>query len=347
MEPWLRMDLNLLKALYVLLEERSVSRAADRFFVTRSAMSKTLQRLRDTLNDPVLVRTANGLVPTPRAQQLAASLTTAISHIEKGLASSARFLPAEASGVLRIAAPETYAAGTIARLLFPMRNAAPQLRLESLHLEDAYQRQLADGSIDFAIYFDQEYPEGFVTHPLFSMGPMIWCRKDHPIAALKRITLDDICNYPKLAFHLPSIRLGELLNVLDTLEKIEIGREVMFETNHLLVALVALRQSDALMIAPDYLFKDQAFADTVVALPLDGTPLFDTLRINLSLVQHERTLSSPMHQWAAQEILRLLRPEVAGDTDTIPAPVRAATPLKCVPSPTSRELRTAHHGGGH
>lgn len=307
MEPsWMRMDLNLLKALHVLLEERSVSRAAERFFVTRSAMSKTLQRLREALNDPVLVRTAQGLVPTPRAEQLAASLTSAIAHIEQGLVSSARFDPAEAAGTIRIAAPETFAIGAIPRLVPPLRKLAPKLRLESLHLEDGYLERLADGSIDFAIYFDQEYPERFFKHSLFSTAPKIWCRKDHPITRLRQMTLDDICNYPKLAFHLPSIKLAELLDILQTMEQIEIGREVIFETSHLLVALVMLRQSDALMIAPDYLFQDEAFSDTAVALPLNHIPLFDQLRFDLCLVQHERTMNSSLHQWVAAEAIRTL-----------------------------------------
>ena len=61
-----RMDLNLLKAMHILLEERNVARAAERLFITPSAMSKTLHRLRKALNDPLLVRAAGGLVPTPR-----------------------------------------------------------------------------------------------------------------------------------------------------------------------------------------------------------------------------------------------------------------------------------------
>lgn len=305
---WMRMDLNLLKALHVLLEERSVARAADRFFVTRSAMSKTLQRLRETLNDPVLVRTAQGLVPTPRAEQLAASLATAIAHIEQGLASSARFDPRHAVGPLRIAAPETFAIGAMPRLLPALRKLAPQLRLESLHLTDDYQYHLTDGSIDFAIYFDQDYADGIIRHKLFSTAPMLWCRKDHPITRIDSLTLDDVCNYPKLAFHLPSIKHAQLLDVLQTMEQIEIGREVIFETSHLLVALVMLRQSDAVMIAPDHLFQDPAFSSTVTALPLGHIALFDELRFDLCLVQHQRTAQSALHQWMVAETVRAFGP---------------------------------------
>ena len=299
----MRMDLNLLKALYILLEERNVSRAADRLFVTPSAMSKTLHRLREALNDPLLVRTSGGLMPTPRAEELALLLKDAFSHLENCFA-SAVFNPAEASGRLRIAAPETFAIGAIPNLLPVLRDAAPQLRVESLHLEDSYLDGLASGALDFVIYLDQEYPEGYVTHSLFSTEPMIWCRSGHPITKQETLTLEDICQYPKVAFHSPSIKMGELQAILKALEQAQLGREVLFETSHLLVALVMLSQSDALMLAPDYLFQYQMFSSEVVSLPVGHIPLFDKLRIDLCLLQHERTVNSLLHQWVAAETIQ-------------------------------------------
>ncbi len=59
-----RIDLNLLVMLQVLLEERSVTRAANRLHLSQSALSKSLNRLRDMLGDPLFQRTAHGLKPT-------------------------------------------------------------------------------------------------------------------------------------------------------------------------------------------------------------------------------------------------------------------------------------------
>ena len=63
-------DLNLLVALNVLLEEGSVVGAARRMNLSAPAMSRTLTRIREVLNDPILVRSGRGLVPTPRALEL-------------------------------------------------------------------------------------------------------------------------------------------------------------------------------------------------------------------------------------------------------------------------------------
>lgn len=301
--PWLRMDLNLLKALYILLEERNISRAADRFCVTRSAMSKTLHRLREALDDPLLIPTSQGLVPTPRAEQLAAAVAGAMAHFEKGLGSMA-FDPVRTTARLKITAPETFAILVVPQLMRVLRANAPSLRLESSHLEDAFLDRLADGNVDFAIYLDQDYPAGFIKHVIVPTRPVIWCRKDHPLTKLPELTLEDICSYPKLVTHLPAIKLGELLTLLKTLEIVEAGREVIFETSHLLVALDMLHQSDAIMFSSSELFRRETLSDAVTSLAIDHIPLFDQLRFDLCLVQHERTLNSALHRWVVEETLR-------------------------------------------
>lgn len=62
-----QMDLNLLKTLDVLLDERNVTRAAQRLALTQPAVSGMLTRLRDSFDDPLFVRTQRGIVPTLRA----------------------------------------------------------------------------------------------------------------------------------------------------------------------------------------------------------------------------------------------------------------------------------------
>ncbi|MDO7653959.1 MAG: LysR family transcriptional regulator, partial [Porticoccus sp.] len=76
-----RIDLNLLVALQVLIEEQSVTRAAERLFITQPAMSKTLQRLRELFGDPLFVRSGRGLVPSPRAVELEKQLPLVLSSV--------------------------------------------------------------------------------------------------------------------------------------------------------------------------------------------------------------------------------------------------------------------------
>ena len=75
------LNLNLLVALDALLQERHVGRAARRVGVTQSAMSHTLRQLRTLLDDPVLVRSGNEMLPTPYAEQLHPRLVAGLGEL--------------------------------------------------------------------------------------------------------------------------------------------------------------------------------------------------------------------------------------------------------------------------
>ena len=80
-----RFDLNLLLTLDAVLSEGSVARAALRLHVTPSAVSNALARLRSLLDDPLLVRSGRGVVPTPRSMELAPVIKRMLSEVERAL----------------------------------------------------------------------------------------------------------------------------------------------------------------------------------------------------------------------------------------------------------------------
>jgi len=101
-------DLNLLTALEVLLEERHVSRAAEQYNLSQPAMSRTLQRLRETFGDELLVRTATGYELTPRARTIQRELGQILPRIN-ALLHGDRFDPAMCTDVLNLSGTD-YAA---------------------------------------------------------------------------------------------------------------------------------------------------------------------------------------------------------------------------------------------
>lgn len=76
------LDLNLLKALHILLQEKNVSRAAERLHLTQPAVSSMLNRLRHHFDEPLFVRSSRGIVPTDRALSLAEPLKQIMSQIQ-------------------------------------------------------------------------------------------------------------------------------------------------------------------------------------------------------------------------------------------------------------------------
>ena len=77
------LDLNLLKAFSVLMDERNVSKAAERLAITQPAMSGVLTRLRDSFDDPLFVRVQRGVVPTNRALELAPQVKKVLNEVEQ------------------------------------------------------------------------------------------------------------------------------------------------------------------------------------------------------------------------------------------------------------------------
>jgi len=133
-------DLNLLKALDALLSHRSVSRAASHMHLSQPAMSNALNRLREALNDPLLVRVGNRMEPTPRAMALAAPIQQALAVLRQAMVESEPFDPATATGSIRLMATDYVAALLLPHLWREMRTRAPQVSLAIVYPSEAMRR---------------------------------------------------------------------------------------------------------------------------------------------------------------------------------------------------------------
>jgi DNA-binding transcriptional LysR family regulator len=122
-------DLNLLPALAVLLEERSISKAADRHHLSQPAMSRVLQRLRGVFKDELLVRTRGGYALTGRARRLQEELQLVLPRIDSLLRGGA-FDPATAEERFRLCCPDYLSRLFAPRLAERLSDAAPRSTLE-------------------------------------------------------------------------------------------------------------------------------------------------------------------------------------------------------------------------
>jgi len=89
-----KLDLNLLVALDTLIRTRNVSRAADEMFLTQSAMSNALARLRDHFGDPLLIQVRRKMELSPLAEALREPLRDIIVRIEMAMEAAPTFSPA-------------------------------------------------------------------------------------------------------------------------------------------------------------------------------------------------------------------------------------------------------------
>ncbi|WP_370293821.1 LysR family transcriptional regulator [Thalassolituus sp.] len=152
------LDLNLLKAFDVLMDERSVTRAADRLAVSQPAVSGMMNRLRENFNDPLFIRARRGIVPTPRAEALAGSVKRLLADAEAML-SPGEFDPATAEMILTVAGTDYSMRNILVPLLSVLRQEAPGIQLRMLPIDDTLiETQLERGDIDIALMTEVTAP---------------------------------------------------------------------------------------------------------------------------------------------------------------------------------------------
>jgi LysR family nod box-dependent transcriptional activator len=156
------LDLNLLLALQVLLEERNVTRAARRLNISQPAMSAALARLRDYFQDDILIAQGRQMLPTAQAQALAGPVRRMLGELDQLLTSTAVFDPATSQRTFRLVASDYITASLVGPLLQRLTVIAPKLRLEiMLPCEEAAQLVM-EGQADLIItpedFMDPEHP---------------------------------------------------------------------------------------------------------------------------------------------------------------------------------------------
>ena len=147
-------DLNLLPALAVLLEERSISRAAARHHLSQPAMSRVLQRLRETFGDELLVRTANGYELTTRARRLQHDLQSLLPEVDRMLRGE-RFNPLTAEDTFRVCGPNSASILIASRLPGRLKTMAPGTQLELVAWHDKAFEDVTHGRVDLLLWANQ------------------------------------------------------------------------------------------------------------------------------------------------------------------------------------------------
>lgn len=162
-------DLNLLVAFDALMNERNVTRAAARVGVSQPAMSAALSRLRTLLGDPLFQRGADGLLPTPRARDLALPIAEALRHIEAAMVSRPEFQPEKASVTFKLGLQDYPTVVLLPALLEALEKTTPGIVLNVFAFNDrnAAVDLLDAGIIDAAIGVPPADADGrILTQPL-------------------------------------------------------------------------------------------------------------------------------------------------------------------------------------
>ncbi len=163
-----RLDLNLLVALDVLLEERSVSLAADRLCLSQSATSSALGRLREYFGDDLMVLKGRQMILTPRAEELIDPVRSVLEQIRTTIAIAPEFDPETCDRQIRIMASDYSTEVLLADALADLEKIAPLMRFEIIGMADMPVDMLERGMIDLLLTVDfalsSDHPSEIVFH---------------------------------------------------------------------------------------------------------------------------------------------------------------------------------------
>lgn len=298
MKSFRTLDLNLLRVFDSVMNEGSLTRAADVLAITQPAASQALRRLHDWAGEPLFERSASGMRPTPRAQALWPEVRTALQRLQQALAPEAfdarsdpvafRLTMADATAVLL--APrligELQRLGAVVDLrIVPLTTRDPQALLT------AEEADLAIGH--FPALIGRMMGEGERTplrqHQLHTSPYVCVMRRDHPLGRAE-LTLDAYCAAPHLIVSVSGRAHGAVDEVLAPLGR---SRRVMLTVNQYHTAGRVVAESDLVTALPASLVAATGVADRLLTrpLPLEIPPLV------VSMVWLARRDAEPAHRW--------------------------------------------------
>lgn len=244
-----QLDLNLLLALDALISLRSVTRAAEKLFVSQPAMSHSLNRLRTFFDDPLLVRSPHGMLPTQKALYLQQGVHQALSLLQSHFSQPEAFDPATSARRFTLCTTDYVECVLIPPLVKKLAEEAPNVHIDITILrEDIPELALADGEIDFLLGFD-EYMSipSYLCRETWLNEPLIGIlRHDHPLQ-MDRLTLSDLIALPHV-FHAPLGNLGSPMD--DFLAERGLQRKISVHSQSYMAAAAIVSNTDHLFILP-------------------------------------------------------------------------------------------------
>lgn len=298
-------DLNLLVILQALLEERHVSKTADKLQMSQPAVSRALQRLRITLDDPILVRTANGFDLSARAVDIRQQLQQVLVDVE-GIMQPQLFEPSKAEGVLKLTGLDLELVLLMPSVIRRLRQKAPHLRIEIVPQQSEHFNLLEQGEVHFLATGLQPktIQDQYRRMQIIKTGHLCVMDQNNPLAR-KTLTVEDYIN---AAHGLVSITGKGPGMMDDVLSQMGYKRKVMLRLANFMSVPEFCVDSDLVFTLPAVIGNHLMSNPRLVTRPLPS--VFNIPEVKLYLYWHERFHHDPMCRWVRSELEQLLESEV-------------------------------------
>lgn len=245
-----KFDLNLLVIFECIYQHLSISKAAESLFITPSAVSQSLQRLRTQLNDPLFIRAGKGITPTTIAVNLHHHLDNNLNQIEKTLQLMSR---TDLARKFIVYAPQLIILDPV-KNLFNIFEQEPNLLIE--HHDMLIAQQSAEDLLnyrkaDLVITTTPSTNLSVVCQPLQSFRLIPICRRAHP-RLKETVTLEQLLSESTVSYVVDDPILKSIQ--VDSHPYFQ-ERKVSFRSSSVFALMNMISNSDLVGFLPDLVYE--------------------------------------------------------------------------------------------
>ena len=288
-----KIDLNLFVIFDAIYRERNVTNAATQLNLTQPAVSNALSRLRQTFDDPLFVRTPQGMMPTPVADGVVRDIRKALVLLGKSVGENAKFSPAVSEKVFKLGMNDLAEALLLPTLHLLMREFAPNSAITNYYVaREVATEELKSGAIDVLLDAPAVNAKSLQHIPLATLPYVVAMRSGHPLAQ-GVFSLDDYLKAEHV--HVSSRRKGRGHMDID-LHSLGHRRNISMRVQNYLVAARVTEKTDLLWTVPEAL---------VTSLPLIYRPSpFPIEPLIWKLYWSESAENDPSNLWLRDMLKR-------------------------------------------
>lgn len=303
-------DLNLLVCFDRLMREKNVSRAAEQLNISQPAMSQSLKRLRQLLDDPLFVRTTQGMQPTERAIQLEPLVRQSLLLAEQALSPQEAFDPSQSHTVFRLLVSDYVEGSLITAFVRYLQDHAPAISLDLLTLSDGDFQDLEKGKIDLAINRFDYIPQSFYHRILWRNSYVCMVNKSHPL--IENNCLDEYLKSRHIWVSKTGVGVATGMSqdsarkrswVDEALNTLGYERDIKVFTRHYQIVPLLLRNSNLVATIPKKAAESYAeHPDLRVISPPFSMDPYDITMVWSPIMHHNSA-----HQWLRHTLVSLAK----------------------------------------
>ena len=297
-------DLNLLKAFDAMMRKRHVTQAGTAIGLSQPAMSYALAKMRELFQDPLFVRTARGMEPTPRAQELSAPVSRVLELVQSEILPARKFMPLESSRTFVLCMSDIGEMVFLPRLLKRLNAEAPHVKIRTVALGSVQLEEgLGSGDVDLAIgYFPALTGAAMRQEALYRHSFVCIMRKDHP-------TIGDSLSLEQYlaASHIKVQPEGRTQDIMERAqERLGIRVNVRFSLPRFIGIPFIIMDSDMIATVPLAVGRRFAEFTDIKLLPLP----FPVPPYDLHMHWHARFDHEPASLWMRAEMIDVIKTSV-------------------------------------